>query len=155
MASTGMRPSAVLLREEINGLVEQSWTEGTYWATADVAACYARYRSRLDGERGGGPALVAVRLSDLEASGDLRVDEQSADVSVPTASRSTEEEMSEAFCASGGGWRDSLAIFGSVVFLGRVKPRCVVVLEGVVSPEDPLVRDDAVSAPAPRQGVKP
>ena len=58
--------------------------------------------------------------------------------------------MWRAFGASAGGWRDSLEVLGSVVFLGRVGPGSVVVLEGAIPPGNLDEGDEAVSAPGPR-----
>lgn len=75
----GLTTTEVMMRyylEHDNGEPAIVWTQGTYWASARLAAYYA-----IDSaiHRGGNPILIACLRTDLENEGELIADELTLD----------------------------------------------------------------------------
>jgi hypothetical protein len=119
--SNGFRLSEVLLRDPVatradRPITHQVWSHGTFWAKSGVAGWCATYRS--EGCKDAIPALIAVKLCDLESSGRLIQDEQSLDVPMLNYQGVSPSEMYARWQESNQDWRSCFEIFGAFACLG-------------------------------------
>jgi len=147
IAREGVITSESLARADgMTGHEDWFWTAGTHWGHPKVAAFYAEDLIESSGRSKLDLAIVAVPLSELEASGPFSADGQSIDCPLYTRLGRTQAETDALWDSSKQDSQASLAVLGSLLVLGPVGPEALRVLRSAADVED-LVRE--ASAPVP------
>lgn len=126
-------------------------SDGTYWATAALAARYAEDRAESAEDDALPLALVAVPRDALEAEGEMAPDIRSVEWPLVSWTGQDSDAVQAAWEATGRTADDCLALTGAIVCLSPVGPERLVILRTAADLEALLAAAmTARSAPEPR-----